>query len=162
MYYASKYDDFVGAQNERNEKARHPERNRAAEALLKNKKNCPEESIWQIGTLKYHVSGDVLLAIVNDFFGVMERRFGEHVRILDRALQLDEGTSHIQERHTFEYKNKYGEICPQQEKALEKAILFPNPDNPKGKHNTRKRTFDAICRELVTAAGRDICSKTRE
>lgn len=72
MYYASKYGDFVDAQNERNEKARYPERNRTVEDLLKNKKTCPEESIYQIGTLEDHVSGDVLLAIANDFFGEMD------------------------------------------------------------------------------------------
>jgi hypothetical protein len=156
MYYASKYGDFVDAQNERNEKARHPERNRTVEDLLKNKRTCPEESIYQIGTLEDHVSGEVLLAIVNDFFGEMDRRFGSHVRILDWALHLDEGTPHIQERHVFECKNRYGELCPQQEKALEELeIPLPNPDKPKGKHNNRKQTFDAICRELLF----EICEK---
>ena len=156
MYYTSRYGDFVDAQNERNEKARHPERNRTVEDLLKNKKTCPEESIYQIGTLEDHVSGDVLLAIVNDFFGEMERRFGSHVRILDWALHLDEGTPHIQERHVFECENQYGELCPQQEKALEALdIPLPNPDKPKGKHNNRKQIFDAICRELLF----EICEK---
>lgn len=156
MYYASRYGDFVDAQNERNEKARHPERNRTVEDLLKNKKTCPEESIYQIGTLEDHVSGDVLLAIVNEFFGEMERRFGSHVRILDWALHLDEGTPHIQERHVFECENQYGELCPQQEKALEALdIPLPNPDKPKGKHNNRKQSFDAICRELLF----EICEK---
>ena len=150
MYYTAKYGDFVDAQNERNEKSRHPERNRTVEDLLKNKKTCPEESIYQIGTLENHVSGEVLLAIVNDFFGEMERRFGSHVRIMDWALHLDEGTPHIQERHVFECMNKYGELCPQQEKALEELeIPLPHPDKPKGKHNNRKQTFDAICRELL-------------
>ena len=127
MYYTSRYGDFVEAQNGRNERARHPERNRTVEDLLKNKKTCPEESIYQIGTLEDHVSGDVLLTIVNEFFGEMERRFGSHVRILDWALHLDEGTPHIQERHVFECKNQYGELCPQQEKALEELeIPLPN------------------------------------
>lgn len=79
-----------------------------------------------------------------------------YVRILDWALHLDEGTPHIQERHVFECKNKYGELCPQQEKALEELeIPLPNPDKPKGKHNNRKQTFDAICRELLF----EICEK---
>ncbi len=156
MYYTSRYGDFVDAQNERNEKARHPERNRKVEDLLKNKKTCPEETIYQIGTLEDHVSGDVLLTIVNEFFGEMERRFGSHVRILDWALHLDEGTPHIQERHVFECKNQYGELCPQQEKALEELeIPLPNPDKPKGKHNNRKQTFDSICRTLLF----EVCEK---
>lgn len=65
-------------------------------------------------------------------------------------LHMDEGTPHIQERHVFDAKNQYGELCPQQEKALEElGIPLPHPDKPKRKHNNRKQTFDAICRELL-------------
>lgn len=47
------------AQNERNEKARHTERNCTVEDLMKNNKTCPEESIYQIGTVEESVSGYV-------------------------------------------------------------------------------------------------------
>ena len=44
----------------------------------------------------------------------------------------------------FDCENRYGELCPQQEKALEElGIPLPNPDKPKGRHNNRKQTFDA-------------------
>ena len=39
----------------------------------------------------------------------------------------DEGTPHIHERHVFDCKNRYGELCPQQEKALEE-LGFELPD----------------------------------
>lgn len=55
-----------------------------------------------------HVSPDVLLKVVTDFFVEMERRFGSHVHILDWALHLDEATPHIQERHVFDCENRYG------------------------------------------------------
>ena len=44
---------------------------------------------------------------------------------------LDESTPHIHERHVFDCENKYGEVAPQQEKALE-ALGFdlPDPDKP--------------------------------
>ena len=77
-------------------------------------------------------------------------RFGKHVHILDWALHLDEGTPHIHERHVFDCENKYGEIAPQQEKALE-ALCFelPKPDKPLGRYNNRKITFDAACRTML-------------
>lgn len=77
-------------------------------------------------------------------------RFGKHVHILDWALHLDEGTPHIHERHVFDCENKYGEIAPQQEKALE-ALGFeqPKPDKPLGRYNNRKITFDAACRTML-------------
>lgn len=150
MYYTPQYSDFIFLQNERNIKNRHPERNRTVEDLLKNKKTCPEETIYQIGTIEESVSPEILLQVANDFFGEMEGRFGTHVHILNWALHLDEGTPHIQERHVFDCKNQYGELCPQQEKALEELrIPLPDPTKPKGRHNNRKQTFDAMCREML-------------
>ena len=52
MYYYEYYSDHVEAQNARNEKTRHTERNRTVEDLLKNNKTCPEESIYEIAHWK--------------------------------------------------------------------------------------------------------------
>jgi len=156
VYYFEHYADHIQAQNERNEKTRHTERNRTVADLLKNNKTCPEESIYQIGTVDESVSGEILVKIATDFFAEMEEKFGSHVHILDWALHLDEGTPHIHERHVFDCENKYGELCPQQEKALEElGIPLPNPDKKKGKNNNRKQTFDAECRKMLFR----ICAK---
>ena len=152
IYYFEHYADHVEAQNARNEKSRHTERNRTVEDLLKNNKTCPEESIYQIGTIEESVSGETLAMIATEFFAEMEQRYGEHFHILDWALHVDEGTPHIHERHVFDCENRYGELCPQQEKALEKlGVPLPCPDKPKGKNNNRKLTFDKECRELLFA-----------
>lgn len=149
-YYTENYSDFIEAQNARNEKNRHTERNRTVRDLLKNNKTCPEESIYQIGTVEESVPPETLFQIVNEFYAEFERRFGSHVHLLDWALHLDEGTPHIHERHVFDCKNRYGELCPQQEKALEELeIPLPSPDKPKGKNNNRKQTFDSLCRTIL-------------
>ena len=98
----------------------------------------------------------VLAEIAVEFFGEFDRRFGKHIHILDWSLHLDEATPHIHERHVFDCENRYGEIAPQQEKALE-ALGFdlPHPDQKPGKLNNRKKTFDAACRALLF----DICRK---
>lgn len=150
IYYFEHYADHVRAQNERNAKNRHTERNRTVEDLLKNSKTCLEESIYQIGTVEESISGELLAKIAAEFFAEMEERFGSHVHILDWALHMDEGTPHIHERHVFDCENKYGELCPQQEKALEElGIPLPNPDKKKGRNNNRKQTFDAECRKML-------------
>ena len=83
-----------------------------------------------------------------------EGMFGDHVHILDFALHMDETTPHIHERHVFDCENKYGELCPQQEKALEAlGIPLPDPNKPRGRNNNRKMTFDLICRNLLF----DVC-----
>ena len=150
LYYFEHYADHIQAQNERNEKTRHTERNRTVTDLLTNNKTCPEESIYQIGTVDESVSGEMLAKIATEFFNEMEEKFGTHVHILDWALHLDEGTPHIHERHVFDCKNNYGELCPQQEKALEElGVPLPNPDKKKGRNNNRKQTFDAECRKML-------------
>ena len=72
-----------------------------------------------------------------------------HVHILDWALHLDEATPHIHERHVFDAVNQYGELCPQQDKALEElGFELPKPNEKKGKYNNRKMVFDEECRKL--------------
>ena len=121
-----------------------------------DKKTCPEESLIQIGTIEESVSPWILAKIATEFFEEFDRRFGEHIHILDWSLHLDEATPHIHERHVFDCENRYGEIEPKQGKALE-ALGFdlPHPDQKAGKMNNRKMTFDAACRAMLF----DICKK---
>ena len=119
QFYESRYTAFVESQNERNAKIRHTERNRSIPDLLSSRKTCPEETIYQLGTLDEHASAEDLLNIVTEFIEEFKAKFGEHVHVLDWALHLDESMPHIHERHVFDCQNRYGELCPQQEKALE-------------------------------------------
>lgn len=150
QFYKEMYGEYVANQNARNEMNRHPERNRSVEDLYHNDKTCPEETIYQIGNMDASVSADTLLQIAEEFLEERKEVFGSRVEILDFALHVDEATPHIHERHVFHCKNKYGELCPQQEKALEElGIALPNPDKPKGRTNNRKMTYDSICRQLL-------------
>ena len=150
QFYESRYSNFVESQNERNAKIRHTERNRSIPDLLSSRKTCPEETIYQLGTLDEHASAEDLLNIVTEFIDEFKAKFGEHVHVLDWALHLDESTPHIHERHVFDCENRYGEVAPQQEKALE-ALGFdlPDPDKPLSRRNNRKITFDAACRKML-------------
>ena len=150
MFYEIHYSHFVENQNARNAKIRHTERNRTIEDLLAGKKTCPEETIYQLGTLDEHASAEDLLNIVTEFIEEFKAKFGDHVHVLDWALHLDESTPHIHERHVFDCENKYGEIAPQQEKALE-ALGFelPDPEKLLSRRNNRKITFDAACRKML-------------
>ncbi|MCR5371216.1 MAG: plasmid recombination protein [Clostridium sp.] len=148
------YHEATEAQNERNIKNRHPERNRTPEDLLQDKRTCPEETIYQIGSMEESVPPEVLAEITAVFFSELDKRYGEHFHILDWSLHLDEATPHIHERHVFDCEDSHGFRFPQQEKALEKmGIELPDPSKPKGKNNNRKMTFDKMCRELFL----DIC-----
>ena len=150
QFYETHYTAFVESQNERNAKIRHTERNRSIPDLLSSRKTCPEETIYQLGTLDEHASAEDLLNIVTEFIEEFKAKYGDHVHVLDWALHLDESTPHIHERHVFDCENKYGEVAPQQEKALE-ALGFdlPDPAKPLSRRNNRKITFDAACRKML-------------
>ena len=144
QFYESRYSNFVESQNERNAKTRHTERNRSIPDLLSSRKTCPEETIYQLGTLDEHASAEDLLNVVTEFIEEFKAKFGDHVHVLDWALHLDESTPHIHERHVFDCENKHGEVAPQQEKALE-ALGFELPDQgkPLSRRSNRKITFDS-------------------
>ncbi len=59
-FYEEHYGNYVMKQNERHVKARHPDRCKGVEDVLKNKKTCPEESIYQLGTIDEHASVETL------------------------------------------------------------------------------------------------------
>ncbi len=92
MFYEIHYAHFVENQNARNAKIRHTERNRTIEDLLAGKKTCPEETIYQFGTLDEHASVEDLVLVVTEFMSEFHERFGTHVHLLDWALHLDEST----------------------------------------------------------------------
>ena len=150
LFYLEHYDDYCLAQHERNRKNGHPERNRETDDLRLDKRTCPEESIIQIGNMDNQIPADLFFKIALEYFKEFNDRFGEYVHIIDWALHVDESTPHIHERHVFDCENQYGEIMPQQEKALEKLnIDLPFPNKASGKHNNRKMKFDSICRCLL-------------
>ena len=155
-FYAIHYQGYVDAQNERNLKNRHPERNRTTDDIRHNKKTCPEETLYQIGTMEEHVDPKVLFEVVTEFIAELNDRFGDHIHILDWALHQDEKTPHIHERHVFDCEDAHGDLYPQQEKALE-ALGFelPDPEKKAGRYNNRKMVFDAACRALLF----DICKR---
>ena len=150
QFYESRYTTFIEGQNERNAKIRHTERNRSIPDLLSSRKTCPEETIYQLGTLDEHASAEDLLSVVTEFIEEFKAKYGDHVHVLDWALHLDESTPHIHERHVFDCENKYGEVAPQQEKALEVlGFNLPDPDKPLSRRNNRKITFDTACRKML-------------
>lgn len=143
-------------QNERHVKARHPDRCKEVEDVWKNKKTCPEESIYQLGTIDEHASVELLVLVFDEFKKEFDERFGSNVHIIDWSLHMDEATPHIHERHVFDATNQYGEIEPKQEAALkELGFELPNSEKKRSKTNNRKVVFDSACRTMFL----DICKR---
>ena len=155
-FYEEHYGNYVMKQNERHVKARHPDRCKEVEDVWKNKKTCPEESIYQLGTIDEHASVETLILVFDEFKKEFDERFGSNVHIIDWSLHMDEATPHIHERHVFDATNRYGEIEPKQETALEElGFELPDPEKKRSKTNNRKVAFDSACRTMFL----DICKR---
>ncbi len=149
QYYSEHYGDFISGQNERNIKARHPDRCRTLEDLLEDKRIVPEETIYQLGTIDESESAETLLEIFEDFQKEFKERFGEHIHTIDWALHTEEGTPHIHERHVFDVTNRYGELQPKQDAALEElGFELPDQEKKRSRNNNRKISFDMTARAL--------------
>lgn len=149
-FYEQRYGDYLAGQTARNIKAGHAGRNRTVDDLLADVRICPEETIYQIGKEGDCPRPQVLMEVMQEFMDTFQERFGSHVHILDWALHLDETSPHIHARQVFDIENRYGEIEPKQEKALEAlGIPLPFPENKPGKMNNRKISFDSMCRDLL-------------
>ena len=154
--YEKRYGGFIAGQNARNIKTGHAKRNRTVDDLLADVRICPEETIYQIGKEGDCPPPEVLLEIVQEFMDTIEERFVRHVHVLDWALHLDETSPHIHARQVFDVENRYGEVEPKQEKALEQlGIPLPFPNKKPSKVNNRKVAFDSICRELLLGICRE-------
>ena len=149
-FYEKQYSGYIEGQKARNAKSRHKKRDRTTEDIRHNRKTCPEETIYQFGCNGSGATSEQLMAIVMEFMDWFTEQYGERVHIIDWAMHLDERTAHIQERHVFDCINEYGEIEPQQERALEQlGIPLPNPEKEQGRNNNRKMTFDAVNRQKL-------------
>ena len=78
-FYEEHYGNYVMKQNERHVKARHPDRCKEVEDVWKNKKTCPEESIYQLGTIDEHASVETLILVFDEFKKEFDERFGSNV-----------------------------------------------------------------------------------
>ena len=85
-FYKEHFGNYIMKQNERHVKTRHPKRCKEVRDVLKNKKTCPEETIYQLGTLDQHASAEALVEIFEELKKEFEERFGTNVHEMPESL----------------------------------------------------------------------------
>ncbi|MDC7301417.1 hypothetical protein [Agathobacter ruminis] len=147
--YQELFGDSLSAQHRRNEAARHPERNKSIDDLLDSKNTCPEETIFQIGSVDDGFpDSSILMEIFEDYQREVIARFGHNIHFLDAALHLDEAVPHIHVRKVWAYDGKDG-LDISQNKALEEmGFERPEPDKAPNKWNNAKITFSEWERDI--------------
>ena len=149
--YYKRFKHQWEAQCERNNKARHSERNKSFEEWCKSKRYCPEETVMQIGNAQKHATNKETYAIMREYLAYEQQFAKEHnncYQVLDAAFHFDEATPHIQIRRVWQSKNANGLYEIGQNKALEQSGLeLPEPDKPINAKNNYKITFDKLMRD---------------
>jgi len=147
--YQELFGESLSAQHRRNEAARHPERNKSIDDLLDSKNTCPEETIFQIGSVDDGFpDSSILMEIFEDYQREVIARFGHNIHFLDAVLHLDEAVPHIHVRKVWAYDGKDG-LDISQNKALEEmGFERPEPDKAPNKWNNAKITFSEWERDI--------------
>ena len=147
--YEELFQESLANQHARNNAARHPERNKTVDDLLNHKNYCPEETIFQIGSLRDgYPDPSILMDIFDDFQRDLIERYGDNLHFLDAVFHMDEAVPHIHIRKVWTYHVKDG-LDISQNKALEEmGFERPNPEKSINKWNNAKITFSEMERNL--------------
>lgn len=150
--YQELFESALKSQNQRNIDARHPERNKSIDDLLDAKNTCPEETIFQIGSLDDGFPPpDILWHIFECYQKDIIEHYGDNIHFLDAVMHLDESVPHIHIRKVWTYHGRDG-LSISQNKALEEmGIERPEPDKKPSKWNNAKVTFTQYERKLKLA-----------
>lgn len=148
--YEACYRPHIKAQNARNKKGRHPERNLSLKQYYEM--HPPEETLLYLGNMDNHVSEDVLWAVFEDYREWLVNEChdddkGCGVELLNAALHMDEATPHIQYRQMYYATDRYGDFVVSQNKVLAGlGYNRPDPTCDVDRKNNAKVTFTAVCR----------------
>ncbi len=155
-FYREHFSDYVNAQNERNTRAGHKERNQTIEDYYYNKRTRPEDVILQIGDMNEHATTDELWSCAMKYKDKFNEMFGDHCQILDMALHDDEATPHVHIRRVWISDDKRGDKFVNSAKCLEEmGIPLPDESRSKDRYNNLKMTFSKMDREMFI----DICER---
>lgn len=147
--YEKLFSESICKQNARNIAIRHPERNKTIEDKLNDKNTCPEETVFQIGSLEDGFPDpSILIEIFEEFQEELIHRYGNNLHFLDATLHLDEAVPHIHIRKVWTYDGKDGLDISQNKALIEMNFERPHPDKPRNKYNNEKMTFSAFERDL--------------
>ena len=160
-FYREHFAEGIEAQNNRNKEHRHRGRNKTIEQYYSGRYTQPEDKILQIGDKDSHATPEELWACAMEYKDRFNDIYGDHCKILDMALHVDEATPHVHVRRVWIAEDEDGRETISQSKALEQlGIMPPDMSLPIGKYNNSKITFThaerALFRDIAIEKGLDI------
>lgn len=145
-YYTENFKEALKAKNERYKASGHAEDVKSIDGLLKSRRTCPEEVIYQIGKKEQTIKPELLDEICRKQLTWEHSQF-PNVKILDAALHVDEATPHMHVRKVWEAQGKDGKIVSQTKALEQMGIERPDMSKAKSRYNNAKMTYTRACRE---------------
>lgn len=153
-FYAEHFSEYLKKQNEKNRETGHKERNRTVLQYHRGKLTRPEDKIIQIGDRHEHVTGEQLWDVAMEYQRRFDSQFGDHCKIINMALHMDEETPHVHVRRVWYYENEDGMEQVGQNRALDAlGIMEFDTSKVQSKYNNSKVTFTNMERTMIA----DIC-----
>lgn len=141
-FYETYFSDHIKAQNARNDSYKKSSRNKTVEDYYSSYRTRLEDKILQVGDKNDHISGEELWECALDYAQKFNDLFGDHCKIVDMALHVDEATPHVHIRRAWIAQDKDGYDCISQQMALDQmGFTRPDPHSPQGKYNNPVMVF---------------------
>ena len=155
-FYRENFSKTIELQNERNNKARHQERNKSLDDYYKDRLTRPEDVLIQIGDKDKHIREKELWKVAEKYKEELERKYGDNCKVLTMALHIDEKTPHVHMRRVWVHEHD-GIKEVSKNAALEKDIQFSrnNEETSKTRYNNPSIAFTRMERDMV----KDICKE---
>ncbi len=153
-FYNQHFEEYLNIKNEKALACNHPSRVKTMDQYYRHKFTRPEDKILQIGDKGDHIDGDLLWSCALEYMEEFNNKYGDHCKILDMALHMDESTPHVHVRRVWVAEDENGIEFINQTKALtQMGIERPNLVEEEGRYNNSKITFTQEDNELFI----DIC-----
>lgn len=156
QFYSEHFTESLNQRNENNIASGHRGRCVSMDEYRTAKYTRPEDKILQIGDRSKSATPEQLWECALEYQQKFEEMYGEHCKIIDMALHVDEPSHapHVHVRRVWIATDEQGHEYVGQGKALQQlGIERPDLSAPEGKTNNAKMTITEIDRVMF----RDIC-----
>ena len=156
-YYTAHFEADRKKKNENPIKNRQYSRVKTMKQYILSPKNCPEETIIQIGKAEDREKPDPeTLSRIFDEYTLWHKLKYPRAVFLDAAMHLDEPNAayHIHLRKVWVAHKDGMEIVNQRKSLEEMGVERPFPDKPNERHNNAKITYTLDCREKLIELGK--------
>lgn len=151
-FYRERYSAGINAQNERNNKSRHSERNKTVEQVYENSRTKPYEFILQIGNVD-EPSGldyDTTKELFEKQIKTMQEKY-PNIQVVSYSIHWDEVTPHTHLDVVFESVKNGLPVINQTQALKDMGFTNPNPNEKTSRYNNPLISWTEECRQTLIA-----------